>query len=45
MSHFLNTGCRQQEVANAEYYDLLDDVDVVWVRSKPHRGFKLKGKR
>jgi integrase len=24
---------------------LLDDVNVVWVRSKPHRGFKLKGKR
>ena len=45
MSHFLNTGCREQEVANAEYCDLLDDVDVVWVRSKPHRGFKLKGKR
>ncbi|MGC1648474.1 MAG: hypothetical protein WA741_21870 [Candidatus Sulfotelmatobacter sp.] len=45
MSYFLNTGCREQEVANAEYCDLLDDVNVVWVRSKPHRGFKLKGKR
>ena len=32
-------------MANAEYCDLLDDVNVVWVRSKPHRGFKLKGKR
>jgi integrase len=45
MSYFLNTGCREQEVANTEYCDLLDDVKVVWVRSKPHRGFKLKGKR
>jgi integrase len=45
MSYFLNTGCREQEVANAEYCDLLDDVNVVWVRSKAHRGFKLKGKR
>jgi integrase len=45
MSYFLNTGCREQEVANAEYCDLLDDVNVVWVRSKPHRSFKLKGKR
>jgi integrase len=45
MSYFLNTGCREQEVANAEYCDLLDDVNVVWVRSKPHRGFKLKGKK
>ena len=45
MSYFLNTGCREQEVANAEYCDLLDDVNVVWVRSKPKRGFKLKGKR
>ena len=42
MSYFLNTGCREQEVANAEYCDLLDDVNVVWVRSKPHRGFKLR---
>ena len=33
MSYFLNTGCREQEVANAEYCDLLDDVNVVWVRS------------
>lgn len=24
---------------------MLDDVNVVRVRSKPHRGFKLKGKR
>jgi integrase len=45
MSYFLNTGCREQEVANAEYCDLLDDVNVVWVRSKPHRGFRLKGKK
>jgi integrase len=45
MSYFLNTGCREQEVANAEYCDLFDDVNVVWVRSNPHRGFKLKGKR
>jgi integrase len=45
MSHFLTTGCPEQEVANAEYCDLLDDVNVVWVRSKPHRGFKLKGKK
>ncbi len=45
LGYFLNTGCREQEVANAEYCDLLDDVNVVWVRSKPHRGFKLKGKR
>jgi integrase len=45
MSYFLNTGCREQEVANAEYCDLLDDANVVWVRSKPHRDFKLKGKR
>ena len=45
MSYFLNTGCREQEVANAEYCDLLDDVNVVWVRSKLDRGFKLKGKR
>jgi hypothetical protein len=28
-----------------KYCDLLDDVNVVWVRCKPHRGFKLKGKR
>jgi integrase len=35
----------RKEVANAEYCDLLEDVNVVWVRSKPHRGFKLKGKR
>jgi hypothetical protein len=41
MSHFLNTGCREQEVANGKSCDLLDDVNVVWVRSKPHRGFKL----
>lgn len=32
-------------MANAEYCDLLDDVNAAWVRSKPHRGFKLKGKR
>jgi integrase len=45
MGYFLNTGCREQEVADAEYCDLLDDVNVVGVRSKPHRDFKLKGKR
>lgn len=45
MAYFLNTGCREGEVAHAEYCDLLDDVNVVLVRSKSHRGFKLKGKR
>jgi hypothetical protein len=46
MSHFLNTGCHEQEVANADYCDLLDDVNVGWIRSKPHRVFfKFKGKR
>jgi integrase len=33
MSHFLNTGCREQEVANAEYCDRLDDANLVWVGS------------
>ena len=35
MSYFLNTGCREQEVANTEYCDLLDDVNVVWVFPAP----------
>jgi integrase len=43
MSYFLNTGCREQEVANAEYCDLLDDVNVVWVRSKPPPRLQTQG--
>ena len=43
-SFFLNSGCREQEVANVEYADLLFSEHLLHVCPKPERGFRLKSK-
>lgn len=41
---FLNSGCRESEVAHCEVGDLNFGQNVLHVRPKPHRKFRLKGK-
>ncbi len=41
---FLHSMCREREVAHCEVRDLLFDSNVLHVRPKPDRGFRLKGK-
>jgi integrase len=42
---FLHSMGREQEVANTEVADLLLDVNQLHIQPKPHRGFRLKGKK
>jgi integrase len=42
---FLLSGCREQEVANTEVRDLIFADGVLHISPKPHRGFRLKGKK
>ena len=44
-SFFLNSGCREGEVAFTEYNDLNFKANVLHVQPKPERGFRLKGKK
>jgi integrase len=42
---FLHSMARKREVAYTENGDLLFDESVFWIQPKPHRQFRLKGKR
>jgi integrase/recombinase XerD len=44
-SFFLNSGCREGEVAFTEYNDLNFKANVLHIQPKPDRGFRLKGKK
>lgn len=43
-SFFLNSGCREAEVAHTEVADLDFKRNLLHVQGKPHRRFRLKGK-
>jgi site-specific recombinase XerD len=43
-SFFLNSGCREAEVAHTEVGDLDFKRNLLHVQGKPHRRFRLKGK-
>jgi len=43
-SFFLNSGCREAEVAHTEVADLNFKRNLLHVQGKPHRRFRLKGK-
>jgi integrase len=42
---FLHSMARDMEVANSEVRDLKFDINVLHISPKPHRKFRLKGKR
>lgn len=42
---FMFSLCRELEVANTEVGDLLFEESVLHIQSKPHRHFRLKGKK
>jgi integrase len=44
MSYFLQSGCREQEVAHAELCDLDPKTSTLHVQPKPHRQWKVKDK-